>query len=111
VQAGYSEGPPAGIPENTLFLINTVESKKDTIYIVGQGKPLELIFSSGQEVSLWDVLEENKVAFTESNDIQIIVEETAKKVDAELLLIELKWLARYGLTPTTINFDADVDKK
>jgi hypothetical protein len=100
--------PPVGLPENTLIIVHTVESNNDMIYLVESGKSPEVIYYLGQNKSLWSSLEEKKSLFMDSNDIQIIINNTANKVNAELFMIIQSWLAQYSLK-ATINFNSNVN--
>ncbi len=94
--------PPLDLPEDTIILFITVDNKQDILYLKKGNSPREIIYQTGQSESLWRSLEDKKRLFLNSNDIQIVVINKNKTVNAELYLEIDNWMAAYSFKTTVI---------
>lgn len=108
-EVSKGNAPPAGIPENTLVLIQSYESGKDIITLVVSKSPPEIIYQSGQGQSLWNALEGRKEHFIDSTDIHIIIDDVTNEVNSNLQLELQRWLAVYSFE-VKVSFTSNVEK-
>ena len=96
-----------GLPEDTLVIMHTIQNNSDLVLLLQSRTPPKKIYFSGQNKSLWENLEMSKNVFLAANDIQILIDSSNNKVNANLVLTVQKWLAHNQLS-ATLNFNNDV---
>jgi len=92
------------IPEKTIILILTYENNRDYVYLINGSKPMKILYISYYNKSLWNLLENNLNIFKNSNDIQIIVNNSTSKINTEIFFQINRWLAIHNFN-AIINFE------